>query len=401
MTRNRESPSETDQIDVCVVTHPISNASEPAIHGLLELVAAAAGSVSLVVANLPKDSEIRDQFEFTEISASGTGDSILVAAFRFLLNQLRMAFEVRHREEEILLFFGATSYLLPIVVARASGKRVILEPRGNVPESLYRVWRERLPDTVARALVLPLQLLERAGYRLSHAVVALSPTMADNLGLRRYEYKLFEHGARPVDTERFHPHVSFDERERRIGYLGRLDEEKGVDVLIEVLKELPDDITFVFIGDGALRSRIEAELADRIETGSVELMGWVNHEDVPELLSELRLLVMTSRTEGVPTTALEAMACGTPVCATPVGGIPDVVADGETGRLLDADSPERMAEQVVGMLGDEQRLSSMSESSREFVVQRYSFDAVVEKYRAIFANVIGRAGSECQQEAMK
>ena len=131
------------------------------------------------------------------------------------------------------------------------------------------------------------------------------------------------------------------ERKRRIGYLGRLDEEKGVDVLVEVVKELPEEVTFVFIGDGALRPRIERELADRIEAGSVELTGWVDHEDVSALLGELRLPVMTSRTEGVSTTALEAMACGTPVCATPVGGIPDVVEDWETGLLLDTESAKR------------------------------------------------------------
>ena len=177
------------------------------------------------------------------------------------------------------------------------------------------------------------------------------------------------------------------ERERRIGYLGRLDEEKGVDVLIEVVKELPPEVTFVFIGDGALRPRLEAELAERIESGSVELTGWVEHEEVPALLGELCLLVMTSRTEGVPTTALEAMACGTPVCATPVGGIPDVVEDWETGRLLDAESPAAMADQITAVLDDDEQLASMSETARTFVTERYSFEAVVDRYSEILSFV--------------
>jgi len=87
-----------------------------------------------------------------------------------------------------------------------------------------------------------------------------------------------------------------------------------------MVKQLPDDIEFVFVGDGALRPQIEEELADKIDRGSVRLAGWVDHDEVPAFLNSFRLLVMTSRTEGVPTTALEAMACGTPVCATPVGG---------------------------------------------------------------------------------
>ncbi|MFD1642626.1 glycosyltransferase family 4 protein [Halohasta litorea] len=379
---------ETDR-SVCVVTHPLSTASEAAVGGLLGVVSAAASSVSLITANLPEDSDVWDSYEVCEISSSETGESVGTAAVRFIRNQIRMCSELRRRDEEIVLFFGAVSYLLPILLSRLLGKRVIVEPRGNVPDSLYRIWADRLPDRLAFLLSRPVWLLERAGYLASDAILLLSPSMADDLDLQapRYQHKIHEHGARPVDIDRFAPTTPFADRERTIGYLGRLDEEKGVDVLTEVVKQLPDDIEFVFVGDGTLRPRIENELAEKIDRGSVRLPGWVDHDEVPAFLGSFRLLVMTSRTEGVPTTALESMACGTPVCATPVGGIPDVVHDGETGWLLEDESAAEIAARIERLVRNDEQLEAASQRARSFVVEQYGFDAVVEKYRRVFASV--------------
>ena len=375
---------------VCVVTHPISHASEAAVDGLLEVIAAVA-SVSLITANLPEDSDVWDEYEVVEVSDEGTGESVPVAALRFVLNQVRMCRAIQQRDEEVVLFFGAMSYVLPILFAKAIGKRVVLEPRGNVPDSLYRIWSDRLPDRLAYLLSRFVWALERIGYATADAILTLSPAMSEDLGLRGYDAKLFEHGARPVDIERFQPTTPFDDRERKIGYLGRLDEEKGVDILTEVVKHLPDDITFVFIGGGALHERMENELAEKIENGAVEITGWVDHDEVPQYLNDLQLLVMTSRTEGVPTTALEAMACGTPVCATPVGGIPDVVKDGETGFLLEEDEPREMAARIEAIVHEED-LSEVSDSAREFVLDNFSFDVVVQEYERVFEAVTGRSG---------
>jgi len=94
-------------------------------------------------------------------------------------------------------------------------------------------------------------------------------------------------------------------------------------------------VTFRFVGDGGLKSWLEAELAAEIEQGAVETVGWVDHDEVPTELNRFRLLVLPSEpTEGLPTVILESLACGTPVYATPVSGVPDVVRDGETGFLM-------------------------------------------------------------------
>lgn len=379
-------------LSICVVTHPITSASEPAVAGLLEVIAAASSTVSLVTVGLPDDSDVWDNHEVADIGSSRSDRGLVATAIWFVVHQLRMCQEIAHGDEDIVLFFGATSYLLPIVFARLTSRRVVVVPRGNVPDSLHRIWSDRIPAPLAYLLSRPVWVLERVGYRVSNTVLTLSPAMSEDLGLTGYGPKLHECGTRPVDIDRFRPKIPYSDRECQIGYLGRLDEEKGVDTLIDVVGQLPEEIQFTFIGDGALRDQIEKELEEEIKHGSVEVTGWVDHKEVSNRLNELRLLVMTSKTEGVPTTALEAMACGTPVAATPVGGIPDVVADGETGILFPDDDPYAVDERIETALRDEGGLERMSENARQFVVNNYAFDVVVEKYKRVFRETMERTG---------
>lgn len=373
--------------DVLVLTHPLAPASENHVAALLDILAAIT-SVALVTANLREDSDIRDDYEVVESSRTGVGTSIPVAALRFVLNQFRMCRTIQRRDEDVVLFFGATSYLLPIAFARLLGRTVVLEPRGNVPLTLRLQWEHRVPTPIARGLAGIVWGLEQLGYRLSDAIVTYTPEMASELGLVRYDDKLYPNGARYVDTERFRPHIPFEEREDVVGFLGRLDEEKNVRVLAAATRELPAGVTFRFIGDGDLRERLERELADEVDSGAVEFTGWVDHEDVPRELSELRLLVLPSQpTEGLPTVILESLACGTPVLAMPVSGVPDVVREGETGFLLAEVESEVIAASVREILARE-TLAVVSETGRKLMQDEYSFEGAVSRYDEILRSIV-------------
>ncbi|MDG5775375.1 glycosyltransferase [Haloarculaceae archaeon H-GB2-1] len=372
--------------DVCVVTHPLAAAGENATRSLLDILAAIT-SVSLVTADLPADSEIRDRHELVELTRKGAGDSVLVAAVRFLLNQLRMCRVLLGREESVVLFFGATSYVLPILFARLVGKTVLVEPRGDVPLTLRLNWERSLPDPVARTLAGLVWVLERTGFALAHGVVTYTPSMADQLDLDPDAPTVYPTGARYVRTDTFDVEIPYDERDVRVGFLGRIDEEKGIRELAAVAKSLPEHVTFAFIGDGDLSEWLERELADEIADGRVDYVGWVDHDDVPTELNRLRLLVMPSQpTEGLPTTILEALACGTPVYATPVSGVPDVVRDGETGFFMQSRDPEAIRDTVTDVLARDD-LDAISRAGRDLVESEYSFEAAQERYRTILVRV--------------
>jgi len=369
---------------VCVVTHPLGSAGENATRSLLEILSAVT-EVSLVTADLPSDSVIRERHKVVELSDRGPSESIAFAAMQFGLNQLRMCRTIARRDEEVVLFFGATAYLLPILFARLLGKTVVLEPRGNVPLTLRLHWEQKIPTPLARGLAGIVWALEQAGYRLSDAIITYTPSMAEELGLDRYEEKLYPNGARYVDIEKFYPRVPFEERDDVVGFLGRLDEEKNVRMLAEVAKELPDGITFRFIGDGPLREELELELAEEVDSGQVEFTGWVEHDEVPQELSQLRLLVLPSEpTEGLPTVILESMACGTPVMATPVSGVPDVVKDGETGFLLTSNNYSKLPMHIVSVVESE-KPRRYTENCIKCVDDAYKFEKAKDRYRKILS----------------
>lgn len=376
----------SDIDDVCVITQPISSASASHVQDLLRIIGSLT-TVSLLAANLPAESSIRDDYEVVDIAETGTGSSIPVAAARFLRNQLRMAWTLWNRDDSIVLFFGAISYLIPIVAAKLSGKTVVLEPRGDVPLTLRLHWQERVPDSIARLLAGSVWLLEQIGYQLSDAIVTYTPSMAAELDLNRFGPKLHPNGARFVDTDMFEPRTPYEEREQIVGFLGRLDEEKGIRELASVAKSLPSETTFVFAGDGDLHAWLTDELSAERAAGSVEVTGWVDHAAVPEMLSRFKLLVLPSEpTEGLPTVILESLACGTPVLTTPVSGVPDVVREGETGFLIDGVESRQLTDEITDILQRDD-LGEISMAGRALVESEYSFSAAVERYDEILREI--------------
>ena len=186
-----ESASERSEVEleagadlpsVCVVTHPLGSAGENATRTLLDVLGALT-AVSLVTAELDADSPIRDRYPVVELTEKGAGTNVAVAAGRFFRNQLRMCRTIAGRDEDAVLFFGATSYLLPVVFTRLLGKTVVVEPRGDVPLTLRLHWEQRLPDPLARLLAGLVRALERAGFAAAHGVVTYTPSMARQLGV--------------------------------------------------------------------------------------------------------------------------------------------------------------------------------------------------------------------------
>ncbi|KUL00274.1 MAG: Glycosyl transferase, group 1, partial [Methanomicrobiales archaeon 53_19] len=174
-----------------------------------------------------------------------------------------------------------------------------------------------------------------------------------------------------------------------IGYIGRLSGEKGVQHFAEALPAIlgdRDDLRVLIGGDGQLKDSIVATLQEEGLTARVDLPGWIAHDDLPAYLNQLRLLVLPSYTEGLPNIMLEAMACGTPVLATPVGAIPDVIIDGKTGFIMENNSPECIAENVARALASPD-LEEIAEAGRRFVEENFSFESTVARWKEVLEEI--------------
>ena len=133
--------------------------------------------------------------------------------------------------------------------------------------------------------------------------------------------------------------------------VGRLAEPKDALTLVRALAGVHDrQFTAVLIGDGPDRPSVEAEVR-RLELQDVVALAGTR-DDVPELLARADVFALSSRSEGAPVSILEAMAAGLPVVASSVGGVPELVADGETGLLVPPGDPAAMAAALGRLLED-------------------------------------------------
>ena len=134
-----------------------------------------------------------------------------------------------------------------------------------------------------------------------------------------------------------------------IGSLGRFDEQKGYDVLVRALPQLPG-VTAVLVGDGRDRGAVEQLAAAQGVADRLRVVGW---SDEPRAyLAGFDVFVLPSRYEGLPLVVLEAMLAGLPVVASDVGSVAEAVVDGETGLLVRPDDPAAFAQAVGRVLAD-------------------------------------------------
>jgi glycosyltransferase involved in cell wall biosynthesis len=173
-----------------------------------------------------------------------------------------------------------------------------------------------------------------------------------------------------------------------IGEIARLCDVKGQRELIRALAEIPD-ARLVLAGrdleqGGAFQAELERE-ADRAGVRERVEIGF--HDDVAALLARLDVVALPSWTEGLPMVLLEAMAAGRPVVATPVGGTPELVVDGETGLLVPPRDPEALAAALRRVLDDRELADRLGEAGRRRVSERFSLEAMTRRVLELYDEV--------------
>jgi glycosyltransferase involved in cell wall biosynthesis len=173
-----------------------------------------------------------------------------------------------------------------------------------------------------------------------------------------------------------------------VGYVGRLDPEKGADLVPDAWARIADalpDAHLVIAGAGKSEREMRARLGD---SPRVRWPGF--RRDVAELMNALDLLIVPSRSEAFGLAAAEAMACGVPVVAARVGGLPEVVIDGEQGVLVPPEDPAALAKAVIALARDPERRAAMGRAGRERVRAAFSLERTLDGYEALLEEMIAR-----------
>ena len=321
-------------------------------------------------------------------AAKNADDPLLAKALAPLTTDIAMvsrtlSAEVVHAHTWYTFFAGHLArmlYAVPLVVTVHS-----LEPK--------RPWKR---EQLGRGYELS-SWMERTGIENADAIIAVSGEMRkDILELFEVDPERVVVVYNGVDLEKYRPLVSVDVRAAYgitgpfVLFVGRISRQKGIDVLLEASGHLEKDITLVLAATSPDTPELAAALEERV--GTDRRLIWIN-EMVPEnvlisLYTEADLFVCPSIYEPFGIINLEAMACGTPVVASAVGGIREVVADGETGLLVEPEKPLALAEAINRVMADASLRSRFSRNGRRRVEEHFSWSRIAAQTLEVYRSVI-------------
>lgn len=175
-----------------------------------------------------------------------------------------------------------------------------------------------------------------------------------------------------------------------IGTIGNLYSVKGHRYLLEaaaLVTEAIPNATFLIVGRGSLLSELQQTARSLGIERRVLFLGY--RQDIPTLLQAMDVFVLPSLSEGLPLSLLEAMAAEKPVVATDVGGIPEVIDDGETGLLVASGDAEALAQRILSLLTNAPLARRLGWDARLRVEQRFSISSMVRAYEKLYAECLG------------
>ena len=177
-------------------------------------------------------------------------------------------------------------------------------------------------------------------------------------------------------------------------YAGRITESKGVGYLAAampaVVKEC-EDVVFVLLGEGNLRLKISKFGEEMGIRQHILFAGYRPHDELPMWLNAADLLVLPSLSEGRPNIILEAMACGIPIVATRVGGIPELIRDGENGILVPPNDVEALTKAILAVLKMDDRRETFGKRARETLESlKVDWESSAEKMAGVYEKVLAR-----------
>ena len=269
--------------------------------------------------------------------------------------------QIVHTHNTYAHFYGAFAAKLagvPIVVNTQHG--------GGCGTNWKAHWQFRLANCWTQRVVSVSHDSSRLCQQQDHCSQDKITTIWNGINLDRFTY----HGPQPTPMA-----IS----------VARLSAIKDFPTLLRavplVLPHVPD-FRLRIVGDGPERAKLEMLIDELNLRPQVELLG--ERHDVPALLAESGFFVSSSLSEGISLTLLEAMAVGLPVVTTAVGGNPEIVIDGHTGRLAPAGDPAALACAIVELCADRELWSVMGTLGRQRVEQNFEIRQMIRNYEELY-----------------
>lgn len=290
-------------------------------------------------------------------------NNLIFNIINFLTFQFKLIISLLQLRNKIdVVFVLPISSALPIILLKLLNKKIIVFAAQKNSD------------------IIILKLLEKITFKISDIIIVESDFVIKELKIDRYRHKILK-GNLFIDLNFFKKNTDISKRSNVVGYIGGLNHRKGTVNLIKAINLISNkdrEIKLIIGGFGPLKTEIQ-KISKK---NTVEYVGVIPQNELPVYLNKFKLLILPSLSEGVPNIVLEAMSCGTPVIATQVGGIPEIIHDNKTGFILKNNSPECIAEAIISVL-KRSDLEIITRSAKELINQEFTLAKSIERYTQI------------------
>jgi glycosyltransferase involved in cell wall biosynthesis len=330
-----------------------------------------------------------------------------ISPLRDLVATIRLAKLIRRERPQILHTHTAKAGTVGRVAALLAGSRrppiVVHTFHGHVLRGYFGPVRSLLFRLLERWLAARTTALVAVSPQVRDDLVALGVAPPERFVVIRLGIELDERVA-PAEDGRLESrrYLGIPGDRFAVGWIGRMTGVKRTDDVLVAFKRLRDggvDACLCMVGDGPERELLERRAHELGVMRDTLFVGY--QEDVAPFYAAFDTLVLPSGNEGTPVSAIEALAAGRPVVATRVGGVPDVIREGEDGFLVDAGDTEQLAERLARLAGDPALRRRMGEEGRARVLPRYAVDRLVDDVDRLYRSLLAasrKARTEADQD---
>jgi len=290
---------------------------------------------------------------------------------------LRLRRLIRDRDVSLVHTHSSIDSWLAGVAAKSLGRPVVRSRHVSIPIRRRRALVYRLADRV---------ITSGEGVRSIVIAAGIAPerVVAISAGVDGDQFHAGVSG-RPVRAE-----LGLDEAPV-VGLVANVRGSKGHNVFLEAARAVlvsKPDARFLIVGDGVGFDEVSRRVREMSLDTSVRLTGF--RRDIPEVMAALDVLVLPSiRSEAIPQVIPQALAVGTPVVASTVGGSPELIRDGENGRLVPPGDARALADAILALLREPERARAMARAGQAMVRERYTIDATMTRTTAVYRGLLG------------
>lgn len=199
-----------------------------------------------------------------------------------------------------------------------------------------------------------------------------------------------------VDIDKFNNNKEIEKKKYDLIFVGRLEEKKGVKILIDAIKELSlKDLYFnvIIIGNGTLKNSLQKRTSEYNLNNSITFTGSLTHEQIVEYMSLSKIFILPSidlsyDSEGLPTVLLEAMAMGLAIITTDAGGITDVAKNDYNSILIEQNNVKMLSEKIETLINNPSELKKLKLNALK-TAKEYSYENIVERYYKVIKEIYG------------